>query len=433
MRKHTGQFYTCPECDFKTVNKSHLIEHKSTHSLEKQQCEMCKKDYKTVKSLINHIRKYHSSKRGKEYLQRFTTGRQSRGMTIIHQCHVCNRKFKKKIDRDRHLFTHDIKDTPNVKHCELCDYSASRRVYLENHFLKHRVVYQCCECPKRFLSSVRLIDHLSSQHGKDDSAEKWEALFEKCIDCSYFLPEPGLVTGQSENMIVNLPSELSSESTAALSSLQSGDTNSYLTVTDTGKNSEAVGTSQTMTVSADMISTGNDEEVSSSEKTGGNSEEKTGANKVTEDSVNVAMPDADKTGKDTGVESGLHIADTEGQSDKQTGTPMETPTEGQTQVKQPGKKGGKRGREKSAVKVSVDESDESGESLVMKETQEAEQETDLITRLGFRQMNMKIFHKMRETFGEEECEYCGRLFFNKCDYELHLRTHTGEGIRQNVN
>ncbi|XP_064610516.1 zinc finger protein ZFAT-like isoform X2 [Liolophura sinensis] len=431
MRKHTGQFYTCSDCDFKTVNKSHLIEHKSTHSLEKHQCEMCKKDYKTVKSLINHIRKYHSSKRGKEYLQRFTTGRQSRGMTIIHQCHVCNRKFKKKIDRDRHLFTHDIKDTPNVKHCELCDYSASRRVYLENHFLKHRVVYQCCECPKRFLSSIRLIDHLSSQHGKDNSAVKWEALFEKCIDCSYFLPEPGLVTGQSESMIVNLPSELSSESTSALSGLQGSDSNSYLTVTDNGETTEAGDAGQTETLSADMIS-GNDEEVSTTEKTANkeNSEEETAKNKAAEETraedrgVNVSAPDRDKTGEATEVESGLHIADTEGQADKQTVTPVDAKAGGQALVKQPGKKGGKRGKNKSAVKVSVDESDESGDGLAMKETQETE--TDLITRLGFRQMNMKIFHKMRETFGEEECEYCGRLFFNKCDYEPHLRTHTGD-------
>ena len=40
-------------------------------------------------------------------------------------------------------------------------------------------------------------------------------------------------------------------------------------------------------------------------------------------------------------------------------------------------------------------------------------------------MTVGIFQKMRETFGNEECEFCGRLFFSKVDYEPHVRTHTG--------
>lgn len=51
--------------------------------------------------------------------------------------------------------------------------------------------------------------------------------------------------------------------------------------------------------------------------------------------------------------------------------------------------------------------------------------SNLIKRLGYRHMTFDIFHKMRETFGTEECEYCGRLFYNKVDHENHVRTHTG--------
>ena len=40
-------------------------------------------------------------------------------------------------------------------------------------------------------------------------------------------------------------------------------------------------------------------------------------------------------------------------------------------------------------------------------------------------MTSEIFKKMRDTFGHEECEFCGRLFYSKADYEPHLRTHTG--------
>ena len=55
----------------------------------------------------------------------------------------------------------------------------------------------------------------------------------------------------------------------------------------------------------------------------------------------------------------------------------------------------------------------------------AEKVEELIDRLGFLQMTVEIFQKMRETFGNEECEFCGRLFFSKVDYEPHVRTHTG--------
>ena len=64
MRKHTGQYYRCIKCKFKTVNKSHLLEHEMTHSGIRHLCEICKKDYNTQKSLMNHVRKYHTSKKG---------------------------------------------------------------------------------------------------------------------------------------------------------------------------------------------------------------------------------------------------------------------------------------------------------------------------------------------------------------------------------
>jgi len=65
MRKHTGQYYHCDKCKFRTVNKSHLIEHQQTHANIKQQCNMCKKMYNTLKSLMSHIRKYHDNPKGK--------------------------------------------------------------------------------------------------------------------------------------------------------------------------------------------------------------------------------------------------------------------------------------------------------------------------------------------------------------------------------
>ena len=52
--------FHCLKCSFKTANRSHLTEHEQTHRLDRRTCELCHRDYKTLKSLINHTRKYHS-------------------------------------------------------------------------------------------------------------------------------------------------------------------------------------------------------------------------------------------------------------------------------------------------------------------------------------------------------------------------------------
>lgn len=72
MRKHTGQMYRCRTCSFKSVNKTHLLEHEATHSSVVHKCAICQKHYSTIKSLINHVRKYHNNtEEGKEYLTQF--------------------------------------------------------------------------------------------------------------------------------------------------------------------------------------------------------------------------------------------------------------------------------------------------------------------------------------------------------------------------
>ena len=42
---------------------------------------------------------------------------------------------------------------------------------------------------------------------------------------------------------------------------------------------------------------------------------------------------------------------------------------------------------------------------------------------------MEVFHKLRQTYGNEECEFCGRLFYSLVDYEPHIRTHTGMQVK----
>lgn len=60
----------------------------ATHSAQYQICKLCKNSYKTLKSLINHVRKYHDYPNGKTYMKQLTC-KQSKFV-----CNICNKKFK---------------------------------------------------------------------------------------------------------------------------------------------------------------------------------------------------------------------------------------------------------------------------------------------------------------------------------------------------
>ena len=192
MRKHTGQFYKCSKCDFKSGNKGHVIDHEETHSGVKQNCRMCvNRQYSTVKSLVNHIRRYHKDKTGRAYLQEYQ-GKHCKGMTVIHQCHVCKQKFKRKVDRDKHLYNHNIKstDTNSVHECLLCSYLSSNKSSLDKHYERHRLIYVCCVCYVKLASSLALQKHLSTHHGVDVQEGECGEMFQRSIGSSLYLPEP---------------------------------------------------------------------------------------------------------------------------------------------------------------------------------------------------------------------------------------------------
>ncbi|KAK2844330.1 hypothetical protein Q5P01_010989 [Channa striata] len=42
------------------------------------------------------------------------------------------------------------------------------------------------------------------------------------------------------------------------------------------------------------------------------------------------------------------------------------------------------------------------------------------------QLNVEAFQRLRKIYGDLECQYCGKLFWYKVHYNVHLRTHTKE-------
>ncbi|KAM3873425.1 zinc finger protein ZFAT [Diretmus argenteus] len=50
----------------------------------------------------------------------------------------------------------------------------------------------------------------------------------------------------------------------------------------------------------------------------------------------------------------------------------------------------------------------------------------VVSSLQKTQLNMETFQRLRKIYGDLECQYCGKLFWYKVHYNLHVRTHTKE-------
>ncbi|XP_074645568.1 zinc finger protein ZFAT-like isoform X2 [Tubulanus polymorphus] len=350
MRKHTGQFYRCKSCDFKSVNRSHVIDHESIHNAERHRCEICQNDYSTLKSLINHVRKYHgSNQRGVDYLQQFLSRQTaSSAGAVLHQCHVCNRKFKKKIDRDRHLFVHKLSVRQTMYKCEVCDYSSHRRRYLEYHMQKHRIIYCCAICSLRFASAAQLNQHLDEFHLSENCPQPSDErirsnLFDSCINASLFLPEPD---GTIDLLATDQPSLLE-ENCSLLEKLPP-------------ETSDNCASEETTTLLKDSTRSLSDVVATVDES---------------EQLRSILRGAADET--DILIEASAD-------SDRRT-------TEDET----------------------IDE-----------RTQMFSY--DIYEKLNYHLLNTDLLNKIKEMFGDKECQYCGRLFNHLTDLQPHLFTHTGD-------
>lgn len=70
-----------------------------------------------------------------------------------------------------------------------------------------------------FLSSVKLVEHLTTAHTETSNTLTWEYLFEESIASSLYLPEPDSNLPAGEKELVNLPEELSESSVIEVGSV----------------------------------------------------------------------------------------------------------------------------------------------------------------------------------------------------------------------
>uniref|UniRef100_A0A286XSU8 Zinc finger and AT-hook domain containing n=1 Tax=Cavia porcellus TaxID=10141 RepID=A0A286XSU8_CAVPO len=187
LRKHTGEKFSCDYCSFTCLSKGHLKVHiERVHKKIKQHCRFCKKKYSDVKNLIKHIRDTHDpqDKKVKEALDELRLMTREGKRQLLYDCHICERKFKNELDRDRHMLVHGDK-WPYA--CELCGHGATKYQALELHVRKHPFVYVCAICLKKFVSSIRLRSHIKEVHGAAQEA----LVFTSSINQSFCLLEPG--------------------------------------------------------------------------------------------------------------------------------------------------------------------------------------------------------------------------------------------------
>jgi len=70
---------------------------------------------------------------------------------MLFECHICDRKFKKLSDRDRHLNVHNYKIEHTIFSCELCQYETSKEVHLDIHYVKVKVILRPRSTNRLFL------------------------------------------------------------------------------------------------------------------------------------------------------------------------------------------------------------------------------------------------------------------------------------------
>ncbi|KAM4864951.1 zinc finger protein ZFAT isoform 2-T4 [Thomomys bottae] len=187
LRKHTGEKFACDCCSFTCLSKGHLRVHvERVHKKIKQHCRFCKKKYSDVKNLIRHIRDTHDpqDKKVEEALDELRLMTREGKRQLLYDCHICERKFKNELDRDRHMLVHGDK-WPFA--CELCGHGATKYQALELHVRKHPFVYVCAICLRKFVSSIRLRAHIRDTH----EAAQEALVFTSSINQSFCLLEPG--------------------------------------------------------------------------------------------------------------------------------------------------------------------------------------------------------------------------------------------------
>ncbi|XP_043339211.1 zinc finger protein ZFAT isoform X2 [Cervus elaphus] len=450
LRKHTGEKFACDCCSFTCLSKGHLKVHvERVHKKIKQHCRFCKKKYSDVKNLIKHIRDAHDpqDKPVQEALDELCLMTREGKRQLLYDCHICERKFKNELDRDRHMLVHGDK-WPFA--CELCGHGATKYQALELHVRKHPFVYVCALCPKKFVSSIRLRAHIKEAHG----AAQETLVFTSSINQSFCLLEPGgdiqqealggqLQLAEEEFVFqgVNVPKEAAGPGEArpvvepgAPAEVPAPPVRSAAAQPDGAAPAPPPSELAASSVSPDLRPHAGlsseflmksdpptaEAPVAAPEKTGDT--QQGGAAPTQGQDVAPLLSKA--KGMEANPETpGAESPPAEGQTVAASPCDGPDPSRGlrsnPTQASDPPPGAG--GREAALCQpASCTPAPEhrAGLTAFMK----------ILDSLQKRRMNTGLCERIRKVYGDLECEYCGKLFWYQVHFDMHVRTHTREHL-----
>ncbi|XP_029308329.1 zinc finger protein ZFAT isoform X2 [Cottoperca gobio] len=433
LRKHTGEKFSCQHCPFNSLSPGHLKVHiERVHLKVKQHCSFCEKKYSDVKNLLKHMEKRHNLKDPavyQSYQQLRLKTRQGLRQLLYH-CPTCNRRFKNQLERERHLLVHGPQ-RPFA--CHLCDHAAIKMATLAAHVRKHLFLYVCCVCDDKFVSSQRLKSHLKESHPELDQGQA----FTDCINNSYYLMQPGRgMWGDDERE--------DAEKEEVRIEQEEGDERTREEGRRNGVGGEELGEGELLkrAASGDGKQQREEEQAKcqgeSAEEVQGKDEEleNGGAQQGSQERLHQAISTETTTPSDrlfeatAGEKSHVNTVDActpAAGDDAQTFVSLQsshTPL-----LKDRTQENTHSADENTHTPLSSAPSGEDGQ------TAHSERVSEVLHQSAFQQvfsslqktrLNMESFQRLRKIYGDLECQYCGKLFWYKVHYNVHVRTHTKE-------
>ncbi|XP_074058643.1 zinc finger protein ZFAT [Macrotis lagotis] len=454
LRKHTGEKFSCDYCVFTCLSKGHLKVHiERVHKKIKQHCRFCKKKYSDVKNLIKHIRDTHDlqDQKVKDAFDELRLMTREGKRQLLYDCHICERKFKNELDRDRHMLVHGD-EWPFA--CELCGHGATKYQALELHVRKHPFVYVCSVCLRKFVSSIRLRSHIREVHASLQEA----VVFDDSINQSFCLLEPGGDI-QQEAVGEQMPPAGGGfvfqavdpqKETTGLGDASQGNGNGPISCVEIpaassldlkipqGANATVpsceletnVATSElhSHVVSEDFLLKNNTSAPAETQAPSKNDlqvQPGDSANTIQGEEIALLLPrdknsepNQENTSKERTMEEGenmVALSHTELEARK-------SPTPNLAQATE-----------------FLPSTASSGDAHISPQldsctTPSSEHQTrtaafmQVLDNLQKRQMNTSMCERIRKVYGDLECEYCGKLFWYQVHFDMHVRTHTREHL-----
>lgn len=162
---------TCTSCNQQFVNKTTMEKHLRSHEFgflqSAYECDICERNIKSKKDLLDHMRKKHAERK---YACKLCNKKfKNPAYVFVHMrvhvvdptksqlfdepqpCHICGKEFVSKVNYARHIKSHAFGFLPPVYDCDICGDKINNKKDLSDHMRLHaQPKYECKLCGKKF-------------------------------------------------------------------------------------------------------------------------------------------------------------------------------------------------------------------------------------------------------------------------------------------